>query len=82
MSTTDPTGGRAAAQGLSTEIPTETAVTAFQLVGGLFGGIAAIIASRRLSALPGETISLASLAIPVLIAGGSTVIGALFLPST
>lgn len=62
------------------EISTELSVTAFQLAGGVFGGVAALIASRRLEGV-GGTIPLGRLALPVAVAGLSTVIGALLLPS-
>lgn len=62
------------------EITTEAAVTLFQLSAGLFGGLAAILAARRLSQVDG-TVSPMALALPVLIAGGSTVAGALLLPT-
>lgn len=65
---------------LGRAISTELAVTAFQLAGGVFGGLAAIIASRRLEGIGGN-IPLGRLAIPVAVAGVSTVIGALLLPS-
>lgn len=62
------------------ELTTETAVTAFQLSTAVFGGLAAIIAARRLSKVDGP-VSPATLALPVLIAGGSTAAGALLLPA-
>lgn len=65
---------------LGRTISTELSVTAFQLAGGVFGGLAAIIASRRLEGV-GGTIPLGRLVIPVTIAGVSTVIGALLLPT-
>lgn len=61
-------------------ISTELSVTAFQLAGGVFGGVAAIIASRRLENV-GNAIPLGRLVIPVAVAGVSTVIGALLLPT-
>jgi hypothetical protein len=61
-------------------ISTELSVTAFQLAGGVFGGIAALIASRRLEDV-GGTIPLGRLALPVAVAGVSTVVGAFLLPS-
>lgn len=62
------------------EISTELSVTAFQLAGGVFGGLAAIIASRRLEGI-GTTIPLGRLVVPVAVAGVSTVIGAMLLPT-
>lgn len=61
------------------QISTEQAVVAFQLAAGVAGGIAAILAARRLSTVEGP-VSLSTLALPVLIAGGSTVAGAMLLP--
>lgn len=62
------------------EISTELSVTAFQLAGGVFGGLAALIASKRLEGI-GGSLPLGRLAIPVAVAGVSTVIGAFLLPS-
>lgn len=66
---------------LSREISTELAVTGFQLVGGVFGGVAALIASRKLEGVS-QPLPLGRLVVPVGVAGLSTVIGALLLPSS
>lgn len=62
------------------EISTELATTAFGLAAGLFGGVAGLVASQRLKQLP-ETVPAGILAIPVAVAGISTVAGALLLPT-
>lgn len=62
------------------EISTELATTAFGLAAGVFGGVAGLIASQRLKELP-ETVPTGILAIPVAVAGISTVIGAFFIPT-
>lgn len=63
-------------------VPTELAVTSFQLATGVFGGIAALLASRRLSQLGSDTIRVSSLILPIAVAGVSTVIGAFLLPGS
>lgn len=65
---------------LGRTISTELGVTAFQLAGGVFGGLAAIIASRRLEQRE-EPLPLGVLAVPVAVAGVSTVLGAFLLPT-
>lgn len=67
-------------QGFNPTISTELGVTVFQIAAGLAGGIAAIVAARRLSRVSG-TIQLSSLALPILIAGGSTIVGAYLIPA-
>lgn len=62
-------------------IDTEIAVVAFQISTGVFGGISALVAARRLSRLETDTIPTTSLFLPIAIAGVSTVIGAYLLPS-
>lgn len=66
---------------LGREISTELAVTGFQLAGGVFGGLAALIASRRLQGIT-QPLPLGRLVVPVAVAGLSTVVGALLLPSS
>lgn len=65
---------------LGREISTELSVTAFQLAGGVFGGLAALIASRRLQDIT-QPLPLGRLVVPVAVAGVSTVVGAFLLPS-
>lgn len=62
-------------------IPTEQASVAFGLLAGIGGGIAQLIAGRRLSNLDTDTISVGQLALPVLLGGGSTALAAFLLPS-
>jgi len=61
-------------------IPSETAVTTFQLATGVFGGVAALIASRRLAAF-GDRITIGRLLPAIAVAGVSTAVGALLLPT-
>lgn len=65
---------------LGRPISTELATSLFGIAAGAFGGLAGLIASRRLEDVTGE-IPLGTLAVPVAIAGVSTVVGAFFLPS-
>lgn len=62
-------------------VETELAVTVFQLGAGVAGGAAALVAARRLSQLDRDGISISELVIPVLVAGGSTVVAAFLLPN-
>lgn len=62
------------------EITTEFGVTLFQLSAGVFGGIAALVASQRLESAP-EHIPLGTLAPAVAVAGLSTIAGAFLLPT-
>lgn len=63
------------------EISTELATTAFGLVAGVFGGIAGLIAARKLEGVSGP-IPIGSLGVPLAVAGVSTVIGAFLLPGS
>lgn len=65
---------------LGRTISTELAVNAFGLMSGSFGALAGLIAAKRLETYTDE-IPLGRLAVPVLVAGGSTVIGALLVPT-
>lgn len=65
---------------LGRQVSTELATSLFGVVAGAFGGIAGLVASRRLAGLDGN-ISLGQLTLPVAVAGLSTVAGALLLPS-
>lgn len=62
------------------EISTELATTLFGLTAGVFGGIAGLVAASRLERAP-DIIPAGYLAIPVAIAGISTVVGALLIPT-
>lgn len=62
-------------------VDTEIAVTSFQLASGVFGGLSALVAARRLSRLSTDTIPARSLIVPIAVAGISTVIGAFLLPT-
>lgn len=61
-------------------VDTEIAVTSFQLASGVFGGLAALVAARRLAKVGSDTIPVRSLIVPITVAGVSTVLGALLLP--
>lgn len=65
---------------LGREVSTELATSLFGIVAGAFGGVAGLIASRRLEGIPGS-IQLGTLAVPVAVAGLSTVAGAFLIPS-
>lgn len=65
---------------LSREISTEFGVTIFQLAVGTLGGAAALLAARRLERAEG-TIPVSQLILPVAVAGTSTILGALLLPT-
>lgn len=62
-------------------ISTELATTAFGLAAGVFGGVAGLVAARRLEGAP-DIIPAGNLAIPVLVAGVSTVLGAFLIPTS
>lgn len=62
------------------QFTTEFSVTLFQLAMGVFGGLGAIVAARRLETI-NRDVYLSELAVPVLIGGVSTVIGASLLPT-
>lgn len=74
-----PAGVGAGTMALGT-IDTELAVTVFQLSAGVFGGLAALVAARRLSQA-GDEVPASTLVVPVAIAGASTVLGAFLLPT-
>lgn len=63
------------------EISTEQAVTFFALTAGIGGGLAQILAGRRLSQVPGDTVPLRKLIIPTAVAGLSTAIAPILLPA-
>lgn len=63
------------------QIPTEQASVAFGLLAGVGGGLAQVIAGRQLSNVPGDTIPIRSLALPIVLAGGSTALAAYLIPS-
>jgi len=63
-------------------LPTEVAATAFGLLMGVGGGVAQLIAGRRLSSVSGETINLSSFSIPLLAATVGAVGGAFLVPSS
>lgn len=65
---------------LGRTISTEQAVNVFGLGAGVFGGMAGLVAAGRLQNLSGE-IQFGRLVIPLAVAGISTVVGALLLPS-
>lgn len=65
---------------LQQTIPTEFAVNAFGLVSGAFGALAGLVAANRLAQRE-RTIPIRDLVIPVVVAGSSTVLGALLLPA-
>lgn len=65
---------------LGRQISTEQAVNVFGLAAGAFGGIAGLIAARRLQGVTGD-IQVGILAVPILVAGVSTVVGAFLLPT-
>lgn len=65
---------------LAREIATETAVSVFGIAAGAFGGLAGLVASRQLQGITGR-IPVGRLAVPVAVAGISTVLGAFLLPS-
>jgi len=64
------------------EISTEQASVAFGLLAGVGGGIAQLIAGRRLSGVDSETIPTANLLIPVVVGGASTAAAAFLLPKS
>lgn len=61
-------------------ISTEFSITLFQLATGVFGGIASLLAARRLEGAP-DQVPIGALVLPIAVAGASTVIGAMLLPS-
>lgn len=69
-----------AAINIGPDISTELATTAFGLAAGVFGGIAGLVAARRLESAP-DVIPAGNLAIPVAVAGISTVLGAWLIPA-
>jgi len=67
--------------GIPSEISTEQASVAFGLLAGVGGGLAQLIAGRRLSNVTGETVKTTSLLLPVLVGGLSTAAAAFLLPA-
>lgn len=63
-------------------VPTELATVSFGLLAGIGGGLAQLIASRRLSGVSNRHIKLSSLALPVILGGGSTALAAYLLPKS
>lgn len=61
-------------------IPTETATTAFGLIGGIGGGLAQIIVSRNLSERTGDRVRIRDLAIPIGLSIVGTVVAATLVP--
>ena len=61
-------------------LPTEIATTAWGLLGGIGGGLAQIVVSKRLSQIGSDNIGLSSLAVPVLASFAGTVLGAFLVP--
>lgn len=62
-------------------IPTEVAVTAFGLLGGVGGAVAQILASRRLSGLAADRVPLRRVIAAAGLGVVGTVAGALLVPS-
>lgn len=65
----------------SHSLPTEQALSAYSGVAGIGGFLAQILASRQLSRVQGDQVSIGSLAVPVLISAGATAGSAFLLPS-
>lgn len=65
---------------LGWEISTELAVNFFGIASGTFGALAGLVAARRLAKAP-DRIPIRNLVIPVTVAGVSTVLGALLVPT-
>ena len=63
-------------------LPTEVAATAFGLLMGVGGGVAQLIAGRRLSGVSGDTIGLRNFSIPLLAATVGAIGGAFLIPSS
>jgi len=74
-------GIRPAAQGFGYTVPTEVAVTAFGLLGGVGGALAQIVASRRLTTLDDDRIRARRVLAGAVVGGVGTVAGALLVPS-
>lgn len=62
------------------QLSTEFSVTGFQLAMGVFGGLGAIIAARRLESVERD-VYISELMVPIIIGGVSTVLGATLLPT-
>jgi hypothetical protein len=62
-------------------MPTEVAVTAFGLLGGVGGALAQILASRRLSTLSTDRISVQRVIAGAALGAVGTVAGALLVPT-
>lgn len=77
VATAPPSGG---IRTLGREISTEFGITVFQLSAGVFGGLAALVAARRLEDAP-DSIPVGALVLPIAVAGVSTVVGAFLLPT-
>lgn len=69
----DPTSGQLV-------LPTEIATTAWGLLGGIGGGLAQIVVSKRLSEIDKDSIGLSSLAVPIAASFAGTVLGAFLVP--
>lgn len=65
---------------LGVPISTEMAVNLFGIGAGVFGGLAGLVAGTRLQGVSGD-LQAGQLVIPLAVAGISTVVGALLLPS-
>lgn len=63
-------------------LPTEVAATAFGLVMGVGGGVAQLLAGRRLSGVSGDRVSLRSFALPFVASTVGAIGGAYLLPSS